>query len=86
MLALIGKLLQLGQLLLGQFAGTLSKGKVCLLAGNHHWFIGCEMESACIRARLPRFVELYVSRLLNEKSDLTGSVELLVDAQVYRTI
>lgn len=55
----------------------------CLMTNHRCWFIGSKISSWCIRAPMPELVDVYVSKLLNDKMDLTGTVEMLVDSQRY---
>lgn len=63
-------------------SGTLSTAKTCLFADKQCRLIGCEVDSECTKASMYWQVRVYVSLLLNDMSDLTGSAQLMVNAHV----
>lgn len=68
---MVPKLSKPGQLALEAFAGTLPGAKACLLLDKHRTLAGCDKIFICLQKSMSSLVEVYASKFLNVRSDLT---------------
>lgn len=59
------------------FSGTLAIANACLELQRHRRFLGCKHDSECFAAITQALVEMYATRVLNEKSEYFCTDELM---------
>lgn len=71
--------------MLDPFAGTLSTWRLLLLLDHPKWPEGCDEDGSCLQMSIPSIVEVYVSQLLDDRSDFNGDCQMKKSADVHWT-
>ena len=68
------------------FAGTCSVAKACLSLAQPRKFIGCEQNEKCFHRSMVTVIETYIDAMMNEESEVKGSVEAIQDGNSFMRV
>lgn len=77
----VHKFSELGELLSDLSSGTFARAKGCWVPPHRRHLVGCELAVGCFAASTERLVKTCAKQGLNEKSDISGTVEVVHGAR-----